>query len=224
MARRKTVNYNIMFAAAMILIIITAIWGYMIMVDDNSDSGNYELSSEFYEGSDSIADDLLSYSQKGHSRSEINENLAENFELLIHQEDINADVWMEYVVTQKDPSLPEPHRSLSEDGYDQVIKGMIIYRQADQNLIPVFTLTPEAMRNENGDLLLSQVEAKHGYAFQMYDYEDQDVYHQTVKAFNITLLDEQGLPISDDITIYWDPVLNRYRATNTFGAPGTYSE
>lgn len=222
MARRKPVNYNIIFGAAMMLIIIAAIWGYLVVIEDALIESQ-ELAEDFYQEPDPVSDNLLEYSNGGLSRAQISAILDDNYSLLVNKEDINADGRPEFVLIETNPTYPDPDESLQEEGYQQTIAGMIIYRKVNGTMIPIFTLTEEAMRDENGDVLLGQVQADYGYAFQMHEYEDQAVFLSSVRVFEIALLNEQGQAVSDDITIYWDPALNLYRGTNTFGAPGTFT-
>lgn len=225
--RRKSGNHTIILSAAVILIIIAAAWGYFALLEEQGEQlkiEHYELSEEFYGNPDPVAPDHLSYSREGLSASEINNLLDDTFELLINEEDITADGYQEFVVIENNPLHSVPHESLRQDGYEQAIGGLIIYRKIDESLVPIFILTPEAMRDESGNKLLGQIQADHGYALHVYDHDDERVYAETVKLFDVVLLDEQGDAASDVITIYWDSGSNRYRATNTFGAPGTFSE
>ncbi|MEX2641216.1 MAG: hypothetical protein WD266_11040 [Balneolales bacterium] len=228
MARRGEINYTIIFSAAFLLVIIAAIWGYLTLLDQMEEpppaEETYELSEEFYGGPDPVAEDLLSYSREALSLIEINVLLDDAFELHTNEEDITADGRTEVVVIERHPFHPTPARSLRENEYTRTIKGMIIYRKGEERLKPVFILTPGAMRNERGDMLIEQIRADHGYAMHSYTNDDEEMYPDPVKIFNVVLLDERGQPASDDITIYWDPASGLYRATNTFGAPGTFSD
>ncbi|MEX2403269.1 MAG: hypothetical protein WD625_03995 [Balneolales bacterium] len=225
--RRKNSNYTIIISAAVILIIVAAAWGYLTILEEPQEEmiiEAYELSEEFYDGPDPVVRDLFAYSREGLSKNEINERLDGPFELLINEDDITADGHPEFVIIEKNPLHPTPHRSLQEDGYTQTIEGMIIYQRMAESMVPVFILTPEEIQDERGNILIGQVRADHGYVFQVYDHDDDEVYSQAVKLIDLVILDEQGRASSDDITVYWDPSTALYRATNTFGAPGTYAE
>lgn len=226
MPQRKQVNYTVIFSAAMILIIVVAVWGYFSILDEGPGVpfDLHVLSEEFYDGPDPVAGNLPAYTSEGMSTDEISALLGEKYDLIAAEEDINADGYTEFVVVERNPAHPLPHSSLQRAGYTQTIEGLIVYRRMDETLLPVLAISEEVMRDERGNVLIGQVRAENGYAFQVYDYDNEDIFAQTVKLFDVVLLDEQGRADSDDITIYWNPASGLYQATNTFGAPGTFGD
>ncbi|MEX0779736.1 MAG: hypothetical protein WD491_11600 [Balneolales bacterium] len=222
--RRKNDQKKVIYLAVLILIFIVTGWGYLSFIQQQKGSSTAEAKEEISENFGSVANDLLAYAREGLSKNEINSRLENTFELLINAEDITADGNKEFVVIERNPNHAAPHRSLRQFGYEETIKGMTIYQRNGGSMVPLFILTPENMLNEHGTVLIEQVDADHGYAMQNYDHNDNSVYSKTVQLFDVVILDKQGGAVSDDITIYWDPVSKLYRATNTLGAPGTYSQ
>ncbi len=51
----------------------------------------------------------------------------------------------------------------------------------------------------------------------MEPYNHDALYDRAVKLIEIVMMDQHGMPVSDDIVIYWDPSESAYKATNTFG-------
>lgn len=209
-------------AVAVIIIIAIAAWyfvpGMMALQDQESD-----LSKEFYGTSkDPVISELRSMESRGASRDEVMRKLPGELTLQVFADDITSDDQTEHILFRTNPDLPGIQQRLIDENYVGQVEGMIIYKNNGEQLRPVFTMTPSSMRNESGKQLIGQIFAEHGYAVKVMDFNDPDYYSTTVKILTIVLVDENGNAASDELTVYWDPGPKVYKATNTFGAPGTF--
>ncbi|MEX0680338.1 MAG: hypothetical protein WD097_03080 [Balneolales bacterium] len=149
----------------------------------------------------------------------INNRLPENYDVIILDTDITANDRSNYVIIRTDRRLPDMDRELSEAGFTHTFRNLVIYETRDRELYPVLTIDPDAILDGNGNTLISQVPAQHGYALLLEEFMHEQLYDKAIQLIEIIMLDEQGHGASDEIVIYWDPQDNAYKATNTFGAP-----
>lgn len=225
--KAKKVNKLLTYISAIfvILILVVVAW-YFVPGIMTADEEPHFLSEEFYgEETDPVISNLQQLERRGASRDEVLRSLPlpGHMALEIYSQDITSDEASEHIIMRTNPELPSLHRRLARDGYVGQVEGMIIYKNMNGNLEPVLTMTPTSMRNAKGEQLIGQIEAKFGYAVKITDYENEQYYSSPVKIITIVITDEDGRAASDELTIYWDPGPKTYKATNTFGAPGTFA-
>lgn len=143
-----------------------------------------------------------------------------SFTLLIDGDDLNGDGKPNFLlVTEAERPASE---ALQELGYTYVItEAQLLTQQPDGSLSHLLSITPVAITGNSPDPLIAQVPATHGYGFSFSSHQEPP-YDRPVMLFELTILDENLLPASDDLTIYWHPIRQTYAATNAFGAPGTF--
>ena len=110
---------------------------------------------------------------------------------------------------------------LNEYGYERAFSSLTIISAGSNSPITILTINEEGIFNQLGRKILDQEPALFGYGLNLIEHVIPDSGTNTV-LLEITILDETGSPISDDLTVYWHPESSDFRATNTFGAPGTY--
>jgi hypothetical protein len=159
-------------------------------------------------------------------QSAFNENrsrvvLPGHLSIPVVSEDINADGHTETVAVEF-MSRGQLHRELSAEGFQGPVRNIRVFTLRNSDTITLLDVSPDAMKDSRGDILISQVPANYGYAFRISVYEGEP-YTTPVSLIEIIILDSAGQPASDDLTVYWKPSTGRYAATNTFGAPGTFS-
>ncbi len=181
-----------------------------------------ELALEFYGKEDPLAQTLVNSRARGATKSEVIASFPQDYGLKVFNDDITADTIAEHIVIRTDSNLPEIDSRLKERGFSGQVSGLIIYRDTTQSIKPVFIMTTEAMHNEYGMALVSQVRAEYGYAIKLNEFFDENYYSASVQLLSVVLVDQEGRAASDELTIYWDPGPEVFKATNTFGAPGTF--
>lgn len=137
-------------------------------------------------------------------------------------EDINADGYSETIAVEF-MSSGQLHRDLAAEGFQGPVQNIRILTLRNAESLTLLDVSPDAMKDSRGGILIDQVRADYGYAFRISDY-DGEPYAAPVRLIEIIILDSAGRPDSDDLTVYWKPSAGRYAATNTFGAPGTFSK
>ncbi|AXJ00224.1 hypothetical protein CYPRO_0947 [Cyclonatronum proteinivorum] len=143
-----------------------------------------------------------------------------SFTLLIDGRDINNDGSPNFLLVTE--SAEPASQELTGLGYDRIItEAQLLSQQTDGSLELLLSITETAITDINGDPLIAQVPAPHGYGFSYSAYA-QAPYRDEVILFEIVILDENKQAASDDLTIYWHPARQLYAATNAFGAPGTF--
>ncbi|MCH8494162.1 MAG: hypothetical protein LAT57_00845 [Balneolales bacterium] len=141
--------------------------------------------------------------------------------LLIPQIDINADGIPETLTATLRDNGTTLDRRLSRAGFSGIVTKLII-SQGEETILRV---DEYAIRDSQNRIIIDQVPATYGYAFRMYEFEDEydeTPFDRPVSVFDLVIVDEFGRGMSDEITIYWKPSTSRIAATNTFGAPGTF--
>ncbi|MFN2374843.1 MAG: hypothetical protein ABR545_13630 [Cyclonatronaceae bacterium] len=136
-------------------------------------------------------------------------------------EDINADGHPETIAVEF-MSSGQLHTELSSEGFQGPVQNIRVFTIRNADSIILLDVSPNAMKDSRGVILIDQVRAEYGYAFRISLY-DGEPYVARVRLIEIIILDSSGRPVSDDLTVYWRPADSRYAATNTFGAPGTFS-
>lgn len=136
-------------------------------------------------------------------------------------EDINADGHPETIAVEFMNS-GQLHPELSSDGFQGPVRNIRVFTLRNSESVTLLDVSPDAMKDNTGGILIDQVRADYGYAFRISVY-DHEPYTAPVRLIEIIILDSAGRPASDDLTLYWKPSAGRYAATNTFGAPGTFS-
>jgi hypothetical protein len=149
----------------------------------------------------------------------INRQLAGAFEVVLLDEDINANSDPNYLVISIDGQLPGLASYLSDAGYTHVFRKLKVYEVRNRSLYPILHIDREAIRDEFGARLIDQVPARYGYGLLVDTYEHEVLYEKPVQLIEIVMLDDEGEAVSDDIVIYWDTGRRTFKATNTFGAP-----
>ncbi len=150
--------------------------------------------------------------------ADIQNALPEGMSMLYFDEDITGDGYREFVLVRAHDQFSG---TASEVGYEKQISEMRVYRVNGDSSTLLLQITRDSIINESGDRLIEQIPADHGYAFRVYSFFE-DPYTQPVRVFEVAIADEDGNLISDDLTIYWHPDERKYKATNMFGAPGTF--
>lgn len=141
--------------------------------------------------------------------------------LLIPEIDINGDGIPETLTAMLRNDGTILDRRLSSGGFNSIVTKLII-SQGDKTILRV---DEYAIRDSQNRIIIDQVPATYGYAFRIYEYEDEydeTPYDRPVTVFDLVIVNEFGRGMSDEITIYWKPSTSRLAATNTFGAPGTF--
>jgi hypothetical protein len=136
-------------------------------------------------------------------------------------EDINADGQPETMAVEFMGS-GQLHRELSSEGFMGPVRNIRVFTLRSAESLTLLDVSPDAMKDHRGNILIDQVRADNGYAYRISVFDDEP-YSAPVRILEIIILDSAGGPASDDLTIYWKPSAGRYAATNTFGAPGTFS-
>lgn len=149
----------------------------------------------------------------------INQRLPDSVTLLILDEDINDTSNPNFVLISDNSELPELNSSLVDAGFTHTFQALTVYELRDEMLSSILTIHREDIRDEFGAKLIQQIPAENGYALVMEPYNHDALYDRAVKLIEIVMMDQHGMPVSDDIVIYWDPSESAYKATNTFGHP-----
>lgn len=121
---------------------------------------------------------------------------------------------------------PATAQELLDAGYEHVIDGFEVITTKDKksrDYASVLFVDTQSMRAQGEALLLDQIPAPYGYGFRTEPY-DQPPYDAPAMLFVLAILDEDGQPASDDLTLYWKPGRSSFAATNAFGQPGTFEE
>lgn len=143
-----------------------------------------------------------------------------SFTLLVDGEDLNGDGSLNFLlITVSETEVPA---GLTDLGYGRIIsEAQLLSQQADGTLSLLLSITPEAISGSAGSPLVGQIPANYGYGFS-FSMHEAPPYEAPVMLFELVILDDELLPASDDLTIYWHPGRQAYAATNAFGAPGTF--
>ncbi len=151
--------------------------------------------------------------------TDINKRLPDFYEVLVLDEDINANGHANYLLIHRDDNLPALSSILSDVGFTHVFRDLAVYEVHNRSLLPLLMIDLQTIRNGSGDRLIDQVTAQNGYALLLETYEHDNLYDKPVQLIEIVMIDEDGREISDEIIIYWDSAEAAFKATNTFGAP-----
>lgn len=181
-----------------------------------------ELALKFYGKEDPLIATLQASQARGATKSDVIASLPDYYGIKVFDEDITADDLAEHIIFRTNETYPKISASLEDRGFTGQVEGLIIYKDTVEHVRPVFVMTPEAMHNQYGLALVRQITAEYGYAVKISEYEDSGYYESPVKLLTIVLVDSTGRAASDDLIVYWDPVARVFKATNTFGAPGTF--
>jgi hypothetical protein len=224
MPRRKKRNLLPVLTGFVVIIAVMAIYIYLQIYSDTTDTLPDTATDA---PAESIRLNSLDHIQANLPaiQSAFNENrsrvvLPGHLSMPVVGEDINADGHTETVALEF-MSTGQLHRELSADGFQGPVQNIRVFTLRNSDTITLLDIYPDAMKDSSGDLLISQVRADYGYAFRMSVY-DGEPYTAPVRLIEIIILDSAGQPASDDLTVYWKPSADRYAATNTFGAPGTF--
>lgn len=149
----------------------------------------------------------------------VNQRLPATHNALIMGEDINATNAPNYLLSYHGTKRPKLDKRLSDAGFTRAFRSLAVYERRNSTLYPLLTIDQESIRDENGEVLIDQIPAVHGYGLLLQSFENERLYHKPVTLLEIILLDKNGAGMSDEVIIYWDPSKEKYMATNTFGAP-----
>lgn len=136
-------------------------------------------------------------------------------------EDMNADGHTETMAVEF-MSSGQLHSELTGEGFQGPVRNIRVLTMRDGDAVVLLDVSPAAMKDGRGSVLIDQERADNGYAFRL-GFFDGEPYSSAVHLIEIIMLNASGQPASDDLTLYWNPATGRYSATNTFGAPGTFS-
>lgn len=203
------------------------IWGYFTYIqqlDPQALRADDTLSEAFYGEHAPLAGSLSEIDDPDMNISQINERVPEPYRVVMHKENLTGDEHRETLAVKMLNNPPSLAQTLMQDGYEEVIESFMIYRHEGQQLIPLFTVTPESMLNAEGDPVIDMEPADPGFAIQTSTFEHEQLYEHPTTLIYLIMVDRQGQPASDELTVYWDPGEQLYKATNTFGAPGTFSQ
>jgi hypothetical protein len=138
---------------------------------------------------------------------------------VIPQLDFKADGSHSKLIALAGISPKEPSRSLRNYGFQRVATEIMVL--SDDGLL--LHIDGFAMKNSAGIQIIEQAPAPYGYAYRVSSTQSDEIpFSQPVSLIHLILIDQNGEGISDEITLYWHPSSNSFKATNTFGAPGTY--
>ena len=172
---------------------------------------NHPLSREFYSDSDPNMGILAQGIENEWSKGEITAELSDLSEWLFFNTDITGDTNPEFVLYQPlENASPE---NVEQYGFDILFSRLIIYQLRSDRLIPVFSINREALKNEDADHLINQIPADYGYALRTTGdgFEETQEQEQSPIRFHLVILNDQHQPASDEVSIFWNPELNRYQ-------------
>ena len=145
---------------------------------------------------------------------------SELIEDVLFTSDITGDSRTEIITAQliKDSSILQNLRGY---GYEMAVTSLTVQSGERDVQADILTITSEGIFNQLGRKIIDQENAPHGYGVNLIDHTLPESNLPTI-LIEVAILDSQGTPVSDDLTIYWHPGTATFEATNTFGAPGTY--
>jgi hypothetical protein len=133
--------------------------------------------------------------------------------------DLSGDGRSATLIAMNTSGVIEPSRSLRRNGFQRTASEIIL-RSDDIVLLHIDAFN---MKNRDGNPIIDQTPAPYGYAYKTSSIESDEIpFDSPVSLIHIILIDQHGNGVSDELTLYWHPVTNKFHATNTFGAPGTY--
>jgi hypothetical protein len=230
-------NATIIGGGLLIVILITAVFLNRVMkmfpdlLESNRDKT--EITTPGYE----IEEPRITTNQESVIKSEFDQTVLEKFEPLIQSAkniqspssipsgyvipglDLNADGKSTKLIAMNNVVSREPSRSLKRNGFTRVASDIIILSED----IVLLHIDAFSIKNRDGISIIDQAPAPYGYAYRTSKVQnDETPFDSPISLIHIILLDQNGEGISDELTLYWHPKSNKFRATNTFGAPGTY--
>ncbi len=113
------------------------------------------------------------------------------------------------------PGKVIPAESLAQDGYGAGFERLgVIWGSGDEEAVILY-IDGTGIHDLNGDLLLDQVEAKHGYAWRLATAQPAEG-RPARSVLIVIILDEKGEAASDELYIYWDGTADDgvFKATN----------
>lgn len=208
---------------AMVIILI-GIYFAVILVIDRTDplthSHDVPVPDHFIVDDEPLIESIVRWSKDENlDRDAINNQLPDGFELLILDEDINANEAPNYLsIYRGESELPELSPMLSDVGFTHNFRNLVVYEVRERKLVPVLVINDESIKDEHGNRMIDQVPAANGYALLLEPFENDALYDDAVTLIEIVMMDDEGRDASDDIVIYWDTSESVFKATNTFGA------
>lgn len=168
-----------------------------------------DLSVGFYGDADPNLRTIARAVDEQWPEEDLEAELSEVNRTLFYNEDLTANTYPEFVLAETIED--DPDETLRQEDYGQVIKRLIIYQHRPEGIVPIFTVDEEALLDEDGDQLLDQVRAGHGYALRTSTYEHEELYDQPVQLFHLVIVDEDGRAASDEVTVFWNPTEQKYQ-------------
>lgn len=113
------------------------------------------------------------------------------------------------------PSDIIPSESMAADGYGSGFKQLgIVWKGEDAETLILY-IDEEGVHDLNGDVLLDQIEARHGYAWRLSQAQAMDE-KPSRSVLVLVILDETGEAASDEVYVYWDGNADdgAFKATN----------
>lgn len=225
MPRRK--KRNLLPLITGFVVIIAAIAGYMYLrmtADTPGESSDTPVAATerglSLENLDQIQANLAAI-QTAFSGDRSRFTMPGTISIPVVNEDMNADGHTETMAVEF-MSSGQLHSELTAEGFQGPVRSIRVLTMRNSDAVALLDISPDAMKDDRGSVLIDQESAVNGYAFRL-GFFDGEPYSSAVRLIEIIMLDASGKPASDDLTLYWNPAAGRYSATNTFGAPGTFS-
>ena len=224
MKNKRKPNTLIIRLGAMVIILI-AIYFAVILLMDRTEPPTHTQEAPapdtfVHDGEPLIETVIRWHQEEDLDRNAINTQLPEPFELLVLDEDINANGAPNYLmISKRTGEMPEMSSMLTDVGFTHIFRDLVVYESRERELFPILAIDEASITDEQGNRMIDQVPAEYGYALILEPYENDALYDDTVTLIEIVMLDSDGRDASDDIVIYWDTSESLFKATNTFGAP-----
>ncbi len=143
------------------------------------------------------------------------------FEIQIYAEDINGDGNLN-TLAHKSLEIPSSQRrALERQDFGLFFSEMIVYSATEGSWDIILEISERGILSQTGQSIIPFTGNSHGFAMEISEFS-QAPYQSEVLLFNVVMLDNRGQPASDELTIFWHPAQKTYKATNTFGAEGTF--
>lgn len=167
------------------------------------------------------ADDLLPrLSSSVIEQLQLGKAYEDGYEIIISHSDINAD-------GHKESLLGYRFRAdifESDQPAEYFVRDFLILQHTPNRSNSPDTLlhaSSSSITDHTGSVIM-EIESAAGYQLILRTLKDRDHYSKDVQIIQITLINGDRESVSDELTIYWDPVANSFKTTNMFGAPGTF--
>lgn len=147
--------------------------------------------------------------------------LPAGFEIYMYAEDINGDGYLN-ALAFKPLEIPiSQRRALERQGFSVIFSEMKVYSASENSWNTILEISGKGILSESGQDIIPFAANGHGFVMEVTEFS-QEPYQSKVLLFNVIMLGNKGQPASDELTIYWHPALKTYKATNIFGAEGTF--